>query len=166
MSLLTPDAGLLFWMLLSFGVVFFILAKYGFPVIVRMVEERRAFIQNSLDDANAAKAQLENFKAESDAIIATAREEQVKILHEANVIKESILSNAQQEAKALTAKQIDAVRKEIDKEREAAIKKIRAQVASLSVDIAEKVVRKELSRNEAHMELIDKYLEESKDLRS
>ena len=69
MSLLTPDTGLLFWMCLSFGIAFIILAKYGFPVITKMVEERRAFIQKSLEDADTAKAMLENIKSESDAII-------------------------------------------------------------------------------------------------
>jgi len=166
MSLLTPDAGLLFWMILSFGMVFFILAKFGFPVITKMVEERRAYIQKSLDDAKEAHAQLENLKTQSDAIIATARAEQAKILHEANIFRENILAGAKEEAKAITVKQLEEVKKEIEQEREASIKKIRSQVAALSIDIAEKVVRKELARDGAQMDLIDKYLEERSDIRS
>jgi len=166
MSLLLPDAGLLFWMIISFGLVFFILAKYGFPVIVKMVEERRAYIQKSLDDAKVAKAQLDNLKAESDAIIASAREEQIKIMRETNLIKENIINYAKQEAKMLTAKQIEEAKREIIKEREAAIKNIRAQIAMLSVDVAEKVVRAELNKSSAQMDMINRFLEETSDMKS
>ncbi|MFA6334756.1 MAG: F0F1 ATP synthase subunit B [Bacteroidales bacterium] len=166
MSLLLPDAGLLFWMIISFGTVFFILAKYGFPVIVKMVEERRAYIQKSLDDARLAKDQLNNLKVESDAIISSAREEQMKILHEANQIKENIVNSAKQEAKELTAKQIDDAKREITKEKEAAIRSIRLQIAMLSVEVAEKVVRTELSKTPAQMDMINRFLEETSELKS
>ncbi len=153
-------------MIISFGTVFFILAKFGFPVIVKMVEERRAYIQKSLDDAKLAKDQLDNFKAESDAIISSAREEQIKILHEANHMKDSIINAAKQEAKELTAKQVEDAKKEIEKEKEAAIRSIRSQIAMLSVEIAEKVVRTELSKTQAQMSIIDRFLEETSDLKS
>lgn len=166
MSLLLPDAGLLFWMIISFGTVFFILAKYGFPVIVKMVEERRAYIQKSLDDARLAKDQLNNLKVESDAIISSAREEHMKILHEANQIKENIVNSAKQEAKELTAKQIDDAKREIAKEKEAAIRSIRSQIAMLSVEVAEKVVRTELSKTPAQMDMINRFLEETSELKS
>ncbi|MDD3035185.1 MAG: F0F1 ATP synthase subunit B [Bacteroidales bacterium] len=166
MSLLTPDAGLLFWMIISFGAVFFILAKYGFPVIVKMVEERRAFIQQSLDAAKAANVKLEELKKESDAIIASARAEQTKILHEANVFRESILSSAKEEAGKLTSKLIDDAKKEIEREREKSMKMIRNQVADLSIDIAAKVIRKELEADDAHMDLIEKYIKETTSIKS
>ena len=166
MSLLTPDAGLLFWMIISFGAVFFILAKYGFPVIVKMVEERRAYIQQSLDAAKAANVKLEELKRESDAIIASARAEQTKILHEANVFRESILSSAKEEAGKLTSKLIDDAKKEIEREREKSMKMIRNQVADLSVDIAGKVIRRELEADDAHMDLIEKYIKETTSIKS
>jgi len=166
MSLLTPETGLLFWMLLSFGTVFFILSKYGFPVIVKMVENRRAYIQKSLDDAKDAKNHMENLMAESNNIIATAREEQIKILREANHVRESIIGSAKQEAREITAKQIEETRKEIIKERDIAIKNIRAQIALLSVDIAEKVIRAELQKTPAQMDMINRFLEETSDLKS
>ncbi len=166
MSLLLPDTGLLFWMLISFGLVFIILARYGFPVIVKMVEERRIFIQNSLDDAKAAKEQLDNLKKESDLIISSARAEQVKILNEANLIKESIISSALQEAKNISARQIEETKKELEYEREQSIKKVRSQIAVLSIDVAEKVVRAELNRTPAQMEMINRFLDESSDMRS
>ena len=80
MGLLQPESGLLFWMLLSFIVVFVILAKYGFPVITKMVEERRVFVEKSLEAAKEAKAQLDNIKTESEALLQQAREDQMKIL--------------------------------------------------------------------------------------
>ncbi|MEN6618345.1 MAG: F0F1 ATP synthase subunit B [Rikenellaceae bacterium] len=166
MSLLLPDAGLLFWMVISFGLVFFIVAKYGFPVIVKMVEERRAYIQKSLDDARIANAHLDNLKAESDAIIASAREEHVKILREANLIKESIINSAKQEAKELTARQIEEAKRELEKERESSLKKIRTQIAALSVEVAEKIVRTELKKTPAQMDMINRFLEESSEMRS
>lgn len=83
MSLLLPDSGLLFWMLLSFGVVFVVLAKYGFPVITKMVEGRRTYIDQSLEVAKEANAQLQRLKAESEALVAAANKEQGRILREA-----------------------------------------------------------------------------------
>ena len=82
MSLLLPDSGLLFWMLLSFGVVFVVLAKYGFPVITKMVEGRRTYIDQSLEVAKEANAQLQRLKAESEALVAAANKEQGRILRE------------------------------------------------------------------------------------
>ena len=82
MSLLVPDSGLLFWMLLSFGIVFFVLAKYGFPVIVKMVNERKEYIDRSLVVAKEANEQLANLKAEGETIMAKAHEEQARILNE------------------------------------------------------------------------------------
>src|SRR5512133_2951325 len=166
MSLLVPDTGLLFWMCLSFGIVFFVLARYGFPVILKKVEERRVFIQKSLDDAITAKSMLENVKSESDAILVRAREEQMKIIQEANQLKKSIIKSANDEARALTKRQIEGIRLEIQNEKESAMRDVRSQIALLSVDIAEKLVRSELKKDPAQMELINRLLNESSGLNS
>lgn len=166
MSLLVPESGLLFWMCLSFGIVFFIVARYGFPVILKSVEERRIFIQKSLDDANTAKAMLENIKSESEAMIASAREEQMNIIREANKLKNSIIKSANDEARELTKKQIESVRVEIQNEKEGAMRDIRSQIALLSVDIAEKLIRTELKESPAQMQLINKLLNESSPFKS
>ena len=91
MSLLVPDSGLLFWMLLSFGIVFFVLAKYGFPVIVKMVNERKEYIDRSLVVAKEANEQLANLKAEGETIIAKAHEEQARIRNEAAATRDRII---------------------------------------------------------------------------
>lgn len=160
MSLLVPDSGLLFWMLLSFGIVFFILAKYGFPVIVKMVEERKEYIDHSLEVAKEANRQLAEIKAESETIMAKAHEEQIRILNEAAATHNRIIKEAKEQAEVEGQKQLDEVKKQIKAEKDAAIRDIRRQVAVLSVDIAEKVLRKNLDEEHEQMEMIDRLLDE------
>ena len=160
MSLLVPDSGLLFWMLLSFGIVFFLLAKFGFPIIVKMVEERKAYIDHSLEAAKEANSQLANIKIESETILAQAHEEQVRILNEAVATRDRIVREAKDQAVEEGQKQLDEVKKQIKLEKDAAIRDIRRQVAVLSVDIAEKVLRKNLDEKHEQMELIDRLLDE------
>ena len=102
MGLLLPESGLLFWMLLSFGVVFAVLAKYGFPVITRMVEERRAYVEQSLQAAQEANDQLAQVKAQSEALLQSAREQQMKILNEATATRDHIVAEAKAKAQAET----------------------------------------------------------------
>jgi len=160
MSFLKPESGLLFWMVLSFGGVFFVLAKYAFPVILKMVEERKAYIDNSLKLADETNAQLELLKAEGQKIITKAREEQVTILNDALSVKEEIIKEARNEAKAEATKQLEAVRKQIRKEQADAILEVRSQVAILAVDIAEKVIRMQLNDKEKQMGMINRLIDE------
>ena len=160
MSLLLPDSGLLFWMLLSFLVVFVILAKYGFPVIVKMVEERKLYIDKSLKAADEANSALAGIKATSEKILAEAHEQQIKILNEATQAGEKIISDAKREAQLQAQKQLDEVRAQIAAEREEAIRAVRREIAVLSVDIAEKVTRNSLNRDKSQMELVNRLLDE------
>lgn len=125
-------------MILSFGAVFFVLAKYGFPVIVKMVEERKAYIDHSLEVAREANEQLTRLKTESDALISNANKEQGRILREAAVERDKIIQNAREQAAVAAQKELDAAKRQIQIERNEAIRDIRRQVAILSVDIAEK----------------------------
>ena len=97
MSLLTPDIGLLFWMLVCFGIVFFLLAKFGFPIIVNKVDERKKFIDDSLNSAKVANERLAGIVKESEDIIRHSREEEVRILKEATEIKAKIIAEAKQQ---------------------------------------------------------------------
>ena len=108
MSLLTPDSGLLFWMIVSFGIVFVILSKYGFPVIIKAVEQRKAYIDNSLETARQANEQLANIQAEGVRILAEAKEKQNAILKEAFAEKEQIIDEAHRKAAAETRLQAGA----------------------------------------------------------
>lgn len=160
MSLLTPDGGLLFWMVIVFGIVFVILAKYGFPVIVRMVDERKEYIDKSLEAARQANEQLVGVKAESEAILAKAREEQARILNEALATRERIVKEARTQAQVEGQKLLDEAKKQIQAEKDSAISDIRRQVAVLSVGIAEKILRKNLDNEKEQMAMIDRLLDE------
>jgi F-type H+-transporting ATPase subunit b len=161
MSLLTPDPGLLFWMLLSFGIVFFVLAKYGFPIIVKMVDERKAFIDKSLEAAKAANDRLAGIKEEGDRILNQTREEEIRILKDANEMRNRIIGEAKEQAAIEAAKLIAEARTAIQKEKEMAIRDIRNQVVALSIDIAEKVLRRNLDNPTAQRELVGKLIEEA-----
>lgn len=160
MSLLLPDTGLIFWTLVVFGIVFIILAKYGFPVIVKMVEGRKTYIDQSLEVARQANAQLLQLKAEGNAIIAAANKEQGRIMKEAMQERDKIIHEARSQATIAGQKELDEAKLQIQKEKEDAIRDIRRQVAILSVDIAEKVIRKNLNETDEQMDMIDRMLDE------
>lgn len=159
-SILTPDPGLLIWMLLAFLVVFFVLAKFGFPAMVGMVEKRKKYIDESLQKAHEASLKLENIKQESEKILQEAREKQASILKEAAETREAILENAQDKAKEESARIINEARQEIETQKKAAISDIRKQVAILSVEVSEKILRKKLDTDKAQMDYIDLMLDE------
>lgn len=160
MSLLLPDSGLLFWMFIAFGVVFVILAKYGFPIIIKMVEDRKTYIDQSLEVAREANAQLTKLKEQGNALVAAANKEQGRILKEAMEERDKIIHQARKQAEIAAQKELDAVKQQIRAEKEEAIRDIRRQVAVLSVDIAEKVLRKNLENKDAQMGMIDRMLDE------
>ncbi|WP_321331216.1 F0F1 ATP synthase subunit B [uncultured Bacteroides sp.] len=161
MSLLIPDSGLIFWMLLSFGIVFILLAKYGFPVIVKMVEERKVYIDQSLQVARDANEQLAKLKSESDIILANANKEQGRILKEAMLERDKIIYDARKQAEIAAQKELDDVKEQIRLEKEEAIRDVRRQIAVLSVNIAEKVIRKTMQTEKEQMEIIDRMLDEA-----
>ena len=159
-AILTPDLGLLFWMLLAFAVVFFVLAKYGFPAITNMVEERKKYIDESLKKAHEASERLENIKQEGEAILQEAREKQAQILKEAAETCDAIVEKAQEKARAEGARLLDDAKTAIEQEKKAAIADIRKQVATLSVEIAGKILKQNLKDDKSQMDLIDRMLDD------
>ena len=160
MSLITPDFGLFFWMTVVFLVVLFILWKYGFPVIVKMVDERKAFIDESLRKAHEANERLANIQKEGESILQEAREKQAQILKEAAETRDAIVEKAQDKARAEGARLMEDARVAIEQEKKAAIADIRKQVATLSVEIAEKILKENLKGDQAQMDLIDRMLDD------
>ncbi|MGI6232056.1 MAG: F0F1 ATP synthase subunit B [Prevotella sp.] len=160
MDLLIPDSGLLFWMTLVFLLVFLILWKWGFPSIIKMVNERKAFIDDSLRNAHEANERLANIQKEGESILQEAREKQAAILKEAGDTREAIVAKAQEKAKEEGARLIGEAKQEIEAEKQNAIRDIRSQVAELSVQIAEKILRKQLSTDDKQMDLINQLLDE------
>ena len=160
MSLVTPDFGLLFWMVIIFGVVFFLLAKFGFPVITGMVRKRSDHIEESLKKAQAAQEALENLTQEGKRIIEEARVEQGNILKEATRTRDQIINEAKLKAQEEADKIVQHAKIEIAAERESAMRDICRQVSLISVKVAEKIVRKELDTPEQQLALIDRLVEE------
>ncbi|MDR0796569.1 MAG: F0F1 ATP synthase subunit B [Tannerella sp.] len=159
--LLTPDPGLIFWMLISFGVVFFVLAKFGFPIIVKMVDERKVFIDNSLESAKAANIRLAGIQEEGARILKQTHDEELRILKEVQETKSRIIGEAKEQAAVEAKKMIAEAKLAIQKEKELAIRDIRNQIANLSIDIAEKVLRKSLDNPQAQRELVQRLIEEA-----
>ena len=160
MSLLLPDSGLLFWMTLVFLVVFFILKKWGFPSIIKMVNERKEYIDESLAKAEEANLRLANIQKQGEELLMEAREKQAQILREASETRETIVGQAQEKAHEESARILSEAKAEIESQKQAAIRAIRAQVAELSVQIAEKILHKELSGSAEQTQLIDSLLDE------
>ena len=165
MSLITPEFGLLFWMVVIFGAVFFLLAKFGFPVITKAVQQRSDHIADSLKAADEAQARLAGMAEEQRKMIEETRLEQSRILKEASEARESIIAKAKEEASAEAAKLLEHAKVEIAAERESAIRDIRRQVAMISVEVAEKIVRKDLDTPDAQLLLIDKLVDEASEAR-
>ncbi len=159
-SILTPDFGLLFWMLVAFVALFIILSKFGFPAIIGMVEARKNFIDESLKDARAAHEQLASIQSESERILREAREQQSEILKEAMVMRDAIVKEAQAKAAAESAKLLAEAKVQIQGEKTKALRDIRGQVAALSLEIAEKVMMRELQEGGAQETYINRVLDE------
>lgn len=160
MSLITPDFGLLFWMAIVFIVVLGILWKWGFPAIIKMVNDRKAFIDDSLRKAHEANERLVNIQKEGEVILQEAREKQVQILKEAADSRTAIVEQAQAKARDEGDRLLSEAKTAIEAEKQNAIRDIRSQVAELSVQIAEKVLREKLSGNDRQMAMINKLLDE------
>lgn len=159
-SFFTPDFGLLFWMFITFLVVLVVVGKFGFPAIVKMVEERKAYIDESLNKAREANEKLANIQAESEQILKKAREQQAQILKEAMATRDNIVKDAQIKAQVEGQRILDEAKDLIRVEKENALKDIREQVADLSIQIAEKMLRKELKKSSEQTEMIDRQLNE------
>lgn len=159
-SLLTPDPGLIFWMIIAFGLVLFILAKFGFPVILDKLDSRKKYIDESLVAAKQAYDKLEHVQAQNRILIEETKKEQSRILSEAAKQRDLILHKANEKAIKEANHIVSNARKQIIQEREEAIIAIRREIAVVSVDIAEKVLRQNLKEKESQMSMIDRLIDE------
>jgi F-type H+-transporting ATPase subunit b len=148
-------------MLLAFLVVFFVLAKFGFPAIINMVDERNKYIDESLLKAREAQERLANIQKEGESILQEARAKQAQILKEAADTRDAIVEKAQEKAHQESARIVSDAKAEIEQQKKAAIADIRKQVATLSVEIAEKVLKQNLQGDKAQMDFINRMLDDS-----
>lgn len=160
MELFTPEIGLVFWMFVSFAILFIIMAKFAWPVIVKMLEERADLIDKGVVYAQNAKEQLDNAKSEAATYIAEAKKQQAEILREADKMRTQIIEEAKATATVEAKKVMDAANVSIEQARKASEKQLRQEVSAMALGIAEKVVRESLSNSSAQTELVEKLLNE------
>ena len=153
MGLLTPSGGLLFWMTIAFAVVFFILAKFAFPVILGSVEKREKYIDTQLDAARAAEVRIAGLQAEGEKIIADAEREKVNILKGAAASRDKIVGEARETAQQEAARIIAEAKKTAQEEKDAILASARGEVAKIAIAMATKVLRGQLSDSDAQMAL-------------
>ena len=163
MDLMLPDSGLLFWMTIIFAIVFFILAKFGFPIITGMVEKRNKRIDDALSAARVAEEALERLSQEQERILSETRSEQARMLQEAASQRDAMIARAREDARLQADALIKEAKERINEEKEAALRDVRREVALMSISIAEKVVRKEMSSEKGQKEFIDRMVAEMLD---
>lgn len=162
MQLVTPGIGLLFWMILSFSILLFILTKFAWKPILNMLKERETSIEKALQSAEQAKEEMARLQSDNEKIINEAKLERDKLIKEAREIKEKIMSDAKHEAQNESQKIIENARLSIEQEKLTAIKEIKNQVATLSVSVAEKILRKELATENKQKDFVDSLIGEIK----
>ncbi|MCH5233433.1 MAG: F0F1 ATP synthase subunit B [Muribaculaceae bacterium] len=160
MELFTPDFGLIFWMFISFIILFVVLAIWGWPVILKNMDERADTIDKGVEYAREAKSQLDNARAEAQKYMEEAQQKQADMLREAARMKTQLIEEARKEASEEAKKVMDAARVSIEQQRKEAELQFRNEVSRFSLDIAEKMVRGNLSDDKSHAALVDKMLDE------
>ncbi|MFV8225310.1 F0F1 ATP synthase subunit B [Christiangramia aquimixticola] len=162
MDLITPDFGLFFWQTIVFLVLLLLMAKFAWKPILNSVRNREESINDALASAEKARKDMQNLKADNEQLLKEARAERDAILKEARELKEKTIASATEEAKAKADRVVADAKKSIELEKQSAMAELKNQVAELSVEIAEKIVRKELSgKNEQH-QMIEKMLGDAK----
>ena len=141
MNLLLPDSGLLFWMTVIFAIVFFVLAKFGFPMITGMVEKRRMRIDDAIEAARKAEEAIAHLNQEQERIIAETRAEQAQIMKDAATERERMIGSAKEQARVEAQKIMDEAKARIAEEKESALRDMRREVAIMSLAIAVQVIR-------------------------
>ena len=160
MNLFLPDAGLVVWMLIAFSLVFLILAKYAWPTILSSIKEREEHIADSLKKADEATKALEGLELKGKEIIAQAQAQQIALVKDTKALTDKMIADAKIEAKKQADQIIADAQAKIQKDKESAIKEIRQEVAQLSISIAEKVLKKELSDKKSKNAYIETLLKE------
>ena len=160
MDLVTPDLGLLFWMLVSFSVVFFILKKFAWPVILRSLKEREQSIDQALHEAEKAREEVANLQSDSQRVLQEVQRQRDEMLKETRQLRESLLEEARQQAAEERRKMLAETASLIANEKAAAADDLKREMAGHAVSIARLLLKKELSGDQAQQTLIDSYLKD------
>lgn len=162
MELVTPGLGLIFWQLISFLIVLFILGKFAWKPILGSIRDREKAISESLKMAETARKETENMKSANEQALMEARREREKILNEALAVAENIKLQARQETSKISEKMIEEAKASIQREKNAALQDLKIQAADLSLQIAEKLLRRNLSDEKSQRALVDEFLKDIK----
>ncbi len=154
MDLVTPGIGLVFWTTVTFLLVVFLLIKFAWKPVLGMINERNKSIEDALKLAETTKAEMAKLQADNERIIAEARKERDNLLKDAREMKDQMIAQAKSEASAEANKIMAAAKLSIENEKNQAMQDLKNQVATLSFEIAEKVIGKELENKKVSDEII------------
>jgi len=160
MEIINPSFGVIFWMIIGFGILFFILAKFVWPVIIKMISNREAFIQQQLTEAEKVRQEMKNLKSEHKQLLIEAKEERDKLLLDARKLIEKMHDNAKIRREKETDVMMAETREAIQNEKMKALMEIKNEIANLSIEIAEKILREDLKENSRQEFVIYKWVEE------
>ncbi len=163
MELFKPDFGLVFWMFVGFAILFLILWKFAWPAIMKAIDNRAELIDKGVEYAQEAKERLDNAHAEAESYLADARRRQAEMLREADKMKTHIIEEAQNAARQEAQKVMEQARVSIEQQQKQAEQQFRNQVSEFALDIAKKVVKKQLDDPQAQSRLVNSYLDEIED---
>ena len=161
MDLVTPGIGLIFWTTLFFLILLFILGKFAWPAILTAIRARNESIKQALDSAEKAKEEMAKLQADNQKILAEAKAERDAMMKEAKQLKDKLIADAKEQASEEARKLVASARESIQAEKKAAINDLKGQVANLSLDIAEKILKKQLEDSKAQKELINTLINEA-----
>ena len=161
MDLVTPEIGLIFWTTVSFIILLWLLGKFAWKPILSALNEREDGIKKALVEADKARQEMAELQSSNENILKEAREERDALLKDAREIKNNMISEAKEEAKTQADKIVHQAKVTIENEKQAAITHLKNHVAELSIGIAEKVIKEELSNKDKQIDLIEKMLDDA-----
>jgi len=162
MGLVLPDYGLLFWMVLTFGIVLFILKKFAWKPILSSLKERENSIEDALELAQKTRDEMAKLQADNEKILAEARQQREELLKEARDVRQKMIDEAKDRAREEGEKMIASARQAIENEKSSAIDEMKKTIVSMSVQIAEKILKKQLEDPKQQQDFLDSYLKDIK----
>jgi F-type H+-transporting ATPase subunit b len=162
LDLVNPAFGLVFWQTVTFLTILFILSKFAWKPIMSGLKEREQNIEDALSTAKKAREEMAEMKSENEKLLAQARVERDKMLKEAQVASNNMITEAKDKASAEGARLLESARISINNEKQAAITEVKNQAATLSIHIAEKLLKRELANEQAQKQLVDEFIKEAK----
>ncbi|MDN3668568.1 F0F1 ATP synthase subunit B [Echinicola jeungdonensis] len=162
MDLIIPGSGLIIWQIIGFGILLIILGKFAWKPILSALEEREGAIEDALKAAENARNEMAHLKAENEKLLQKARTERDQILKSANETSAKMIEEAKEEASKAGAKMIEDAKAVIETEKKAALSEVKNQVATLALDVTEKLLRKQLKTEESQKELVEEFVNDLK----